>query len=300
MESAQRFKFPADSALADCRSALPADVCHFLAKKFGVSQELLAAYFIRLCVDYFRSFGLMELLDKCNHLGEELYSRSNASSLQALANACVWSSIARQLDPKDCIDWPEQNQYAVNSARFIFESVINFSHFRCRKKDDPFFKVRVALYLDYVNQGKPPTHPYKGFEAYAFSAVKATALAADVYARELEQQGMAAVTPASVFTKVFQGLVDAQGVSSQYSLAILQEKWRDALFIGFHSLLETNERVRDILEAEGCFDEIIALTTQPSTVTNMAGNALWFEEPFVGNTFKELTEVKYSTTRRRI
>jgi hypothetical protein len=294
METAKSHKWPQDSCLASCPGALPADVIIFLCRKYKVEPDLLAAYFIRLCVDYFRSFSLIELLDKCNHLGESLYSRTNATSLQALANACVWSSIALTPYPEDCALWPEQNQHAVNSAEFIFKSLIDFSHFRCRKKGDPFYKIRVALYLDYLEQGKPATHPYRGFEAYAFSAIKSTAIAADVYAREMKSKGLEAVTPSTVFTKVFQGLVDAQGVSSQYSLAILQEKWKDALYIGFTSLIATSERVRQILRREGCFDEVLGeVLSSPITAKTMDGNSMIFEEQFVGTDFKDLTTVKY-------
>jgi hypothetical protein len=256
-------------------------------------MEILAAYFIRLCTDYFRSFDLFELLDKSNQLGENLFSRSNATSLQSLANACVWASLMMEKTDSNYKNWPHQNDSAINSTHFILQSIINFSQFRCRKKGDSFFNARVLLYLDYLEQGKPSTHPYKGFESYGFLAIKALAILADIGKRDTNLNGLEMKTSNDIFAKTFQGLADSQGVSSQYSLAKLQEKWREALYIGYEQLISSAERVKQRAKIVDPTNKILCEVYSTATIANMSGNCMLIEEQLIGNSYHKIVEVVY-------
>jgi hypothetical protein len=289
MESAKHFRYPDDSILEGCPNGLPAEVINFLCKKLAAEPEELAAYFIRLCVDYFNSFTLLELLDKCNDLGNTLYSRSNATNLQNLANAAVWSALICAGDDTDYNSWPEIYNSAMDSSKFIFDTLQKLAMLRCANKENPLFKIRAALYLDYLEQGKPSTHPYCGFEAYSFTALLNLATHINVYARELDNTGLDVVTHPEVFAKIFKGLVDVQGVSSSYSLATMQEKWRDSLFISYKSLRDTANRVYKRLVDEGDYVDCRYEGLKPYTFDSLKSNCMSAETIFKSLDYKELT-----------
>lgn len=256
IETLRGFKYPKTSSMHGDVGCMPAEVVKRLCKRYDVEQDLLAAYFIRLSVDYFRSFKLKGMLAKINDLGDKLYAQNNSQCIQFLINAAVFSALILEQHDSASFTWVKKYDSAVNSMRFLMGSLVNFASIRCAKQGTALFNVRIALYLDYVEQGRPMTHPYRGFEAYGYLAINSLADKIDLNANKFYSAGADSIQSSFLLSKIFSDLADTQGVSSQFNLPTLHGSLRSALKISWGSLRATLLRVTTFIdrESEGTFE----------------------------------------------
>jgi hypothetical protein len=232
--NANRIRVLSTVSLSTARALeqVPAVIIIKMCEQYNVTQACLSAYFIRLCVDHFRSFTLESLAQRCNDLETQLYSRLNATAIQSLATASVFAYRC-QVESLKALDWAQNNDIAGNSTEFIAESVIALANIRCVDNRSTGYKIHAALFLHYHNNGRPQSHPYVGFRNFGFQQIIVLAEQLKIYLSDLKNSGKARMTTQEYLHKTFSGLVDAQGVSVSYSLATLQERWRHALNIGW-------------------------------------------------------------------
>jgi hypothetical protein len=238
MTTAKGHVWPRGHVLERCKGTMPAEVITFLCRTLEVSPEVLSAFFIRLCVDHFRSFTWEELQDRVTKLSHKLYAQTNCTNLQLLANACVFSKMATLKDASEAKEWQHKMAMAGNSTEFILDSIVHFATLKCGGlSSGTYYNLRCALFTDYKERNQPVDHPYRGFLTYSVnSTMHLGEDAVRILGEVGSKKGPDRLSAPDVMAKTFKNLVDAQGVSSQYSLATIHEKWREALTIHFESL----------------------------------------------------------------
>jgi hypothetical protein len=243
-----------DSLINGAENILPAKVIQFLCTKYNVSETQLAMFFIRLCLDYYQSFNRDELDLKILALKADLYEKSFNTNTAALIRAAVFAQIllVKNDNLHVCDKWKDYYGDAGNSTEFILTAIQNFCILKAVNLDSHdsgrIYAVKAAIYLDYLAQGKPTTHPYRGFENFSGISCRNLYFTAQATLEKLRAgRGLDIVKVKELFAKAFEDLFDTNGVSVPYNMAAIQAACKAAVELNIKDLLKTSQDVKKLI-----------------------------------------------------
>jgi hypothetical protein len=223
-----------DSPIYGVKSVIPAAVVTHLCKKAGVSQETLAAYFIRLCVDYFNSFTMDTLTAEIAKISQELYASYMTNGINVLAKAAVLAYLLRNNVTVSQIDLLKiRFSEAGNSAPFILESLICLADLDSRITPESQGLIKNLIKQHWIKAGKDVGHPWQTHRNYSTYFLTKLGTIAEVQMELLARKGRDTVSLDKVYQAVFSELRDTDGNPSVYSISRIQDAWKSALILNF-------------------------------------------------------------------
>jgi hypothetical protein len=224
----------AKSAIYGIDSVIPAAVIVHLCKKADVTQEVLAMYFIRLCVDYFNSFTMESMAKEVTQISQDLYASYMTNGINVLAKSAVLSYLLRNnVSQSDLSLLKVRFSEAGNSAPFIFQSLITLADLDSRLSVENEGLIKNLIKQHWLKTGKDVGHPWQTHRNYSTYFLTKLGTIAEAQLEHLGRKGRDSVPLERVYQAVFSELRDSDGNPSVYSISRIQDAWKSALVLNF-------------------------------------------------------------------
>ncbi len=241
-------QLPITSPLYGIESVIPAQIYIHLANKAEVSQEVLAMYFIRLCLDYFESFSMQEMSEKINKISQELYASYTTNGMNILAKSAVLSYLLRNsLSKTQVQELQVKFSEAGNSAPFILDSLITLADLDSRLTYNSQGMIKALIKQHWLKTGKDSTHPWVTHRNYSTYFLTKLGTIAETQIENLSRKGRDSVPLEKVYQTIFSELRDVDGNPSVYSISRIQDAWRAALVLNFNYVVEVYNFIKSEL-----------------------------------------------------
>lgn len=238
------------SPLYGVNSVIPAETFIPLANKAGVSAEVLAMYFIRLCLDYFESFSMQDLATKVNRISQELYETYVSNGMNILAKSAVLSYLLKHnLTNEEISLLQVKFSEAGNSAPFILDSLMSLADLDCRITYETQGLIKSLIKQHWLRANKDSTHPWVTHRNYSTTLITKLGTLAESQKENLTRKGRDSVPLEKVYHAVFHELRDSAGNPSVYSISRVQDAWKAALILNFNYVIEIYYFIIDELAA---------------------------------------------------
>ncbi len=241
-------QLPITSPLYGIESVIPAQIYIHLANKAEVSQEVLAMYFIRLCLDYFESFSMQEMSEKINKISQELYASYTTNGINILAKSAVLSYLLKNsLSKTQVQELQVKFSEAGNSAPFILDSLITLADLESRLTYNSQGMIKALIKQHWLKTGKDSTHPWVTHRNYSTYFLTKLGTIAETQIENLSRKGRDSVPLEKVYQTIFSELRDVDGNPSVYSISRIQDAWRAALVLNFNYVVEVYNFIKSEL-----------------------------------------------------
>lgn len=225
---------PKSSPLYGIPSLIPAQIVTHICKKIYITPELLAMYFIRLCVDYFNSFTLETMTEEIAKISQDLYASYMTNGINVLAKSAVLSHLLRHnLTVADIKLLKVRFSEAGNSAPFVLESLMCLADLDSRVTVESQGLIKNLIKQHWLKTGKDVGHPWQTHRNYSTYFLTKLGTIAEAQLEHLSRKGRDSVPLERVYQAVFSELRDIDGNPSVYSISRIQEAWKSALVLNF-------------------------------------------------------------------
>jgi hypothetical protein len=225
-------KLEPNSPLYGVKTLKPMDVIDHLCEKANVDKKVLAAYFLRLCVDYFVSFTRDEQKDFVYSVSNDLYFNYSTNSMNVLLKAGVLSYIlkTRGLGRSGLEQMQINCTGAGNSIPLILASLETLADLASQIREDSCGKVKGLIRAHWELTGRGVSHPWMAFRNYSLSEICALGIRA-MEAKKLlnNRTGLNATSLDNIYSLVFKDLKDIKGNPSVFSVSRIEAAFNEAM-----------------------------------------------------------------------
>lgn len=230
-------QLPSDCPYHGVGALIPAQVIKRVMELSGCSEQMIAAYFIRLCVDKFMSIPFQELANYVTNISASLYANYIASGLTVYAKAAVLAYLLKHGADKAKIDVLRHNySKAVDSGPFILESMQCLADLTARLERANGGKLKALIKKHWNKSNRVSDHVWMTWRNYGIATLTKAGINAEAYVMDMQRKGRDSVLLEDIFKRVFIELRDAQGNPSNYSVSRVQAAWNAALVLNFDSI----------------------------------------------------------------